>query len=423
VNEPFIDFEATPPQTNGRAYGDARAAPTLVERLRDRLVRVEPRWITDKPPPLDYLVRDSRTGCGAIEAEGTGLLVAAGASGKGFTSLSLGLAVSTGTPWLGCMTVERCGRVLFVSAEDGAKTHLRYRIHAMARAMGIKELGENFDILDVRDLHVPMLTPEGVPGGGTEALAEIVREGGPYALVVLDPVSRVAGASIDADNVAATALLGCFEAVSAASGGFVMGCHHTSLDARKKKDTSTTGIRGATGLGDSARSVMTLSVDRLALGDSDLNAHLGELVTVRLTKANHVRQWEPIIMRRCADGALAPLDASDRERIDQARKKADPAPAKRATREVERDATRAARAAKEAAAKAAREAADEAARRRQDNEDDAAACRLRTEHPEAAERIIFAMLKKDRACGSGRAQAAVVRTRPASPAHKGEGQP
>jgi RecA-family ATPase len=414
---PRIDFESPPPHANGRAEV---SPPTLVQRLRDRLVRVEPSWIAERPPPLTYLVRDSRTGRGAIEAEGTGLLVAAGATGKGFTSLSLGLAVSTGTPWLGCMTVERRGRVLFVSAEDGAKTHLRYRIHAMACAMGIRELGENFDILDVRDLHLPMLTPDGVPGEGTKALAEFIRERGPYALVVLDPISRVAGASIDADNVAAVALLGCFEVLSAASGGFVMGCHHTSLAARKANDTSTTAIRGATGLGDSARAVMMLSVERLKHGDPDLNSHLSELVSVQLTKANHVRQWDPIVMRRCVDGALVPLDAHDQVRVEEARKKADPGPAKRAKRETEREEARTARAEKVAKERAAREAAAKAERRQQDNEDDEAARRLRAEHPDEAERAIVAMLRKARACGGTRAHDAVVRTRPAKATREGE---
>jgi RecA-family ATPase len=378
-------------------------------------VRVDATWITDKPPPLAYLVRDSRTGRGAIEAQGTGLLVAAGASGKGFTSLSLGLAVSTGSPWLGCMTVERRGRVLFVSAEDGASTHLRYRIHAMASAMGIAELGENFDILDVRDRHLPMLTSAGIPGVGLEALVGFVREHGPYALVVLDPVSRVAGASIDADNVAATALIGTFEAVSAASSGFVLGCHHTSLTARRTGDTSTTGIRGATGLGDSARMVMTLSVERLAHGDSELNAHLGELVTLRPTKANHVRAWDPIVLRRDQNGALVPLDHADLAMVEAARKKADPGLAKRADRESKRDATLATRAEKDARRRAAKVEAAESLRRHRDNEDDDAARLLRAEHPDAAEREVIALLKKARTCGSDRAHDAVVRTRPASP--------
>ena len=387
----------------------------LADDLRARLVRVDATWITEKPPSLAYLVRDSRTGRGAIEALGTGLLVAAGASGKGFTSLSLGLAVSTGTPWLGCMSVERPGRVLFVSAEDGARTHLRYRIHAMAHAMGIAALGENFDILDVRDLHLPMLTPQGIPGEGMEALVGFVGEHGPYALVVLDPISRIAGASVDADNVAATALIGTFETISTASGGFVLGCHHTSLDARKRRDTSTTGIRGATGLGDSARIVMTLSVEKLAHGDSDSNAHLGEVVTVRLTKANHVRAWDHIVLRRDESGALVPLDDADLALVEVAREKADSASAKRATRETEREATQDARAKEHARRKSERDAAAVDARRRRDEADDETARLLRAEHPDAAERDIIALLKKARSCGSERAHDAVVRTRPASP--------
>jgi hypothetical protein len=85
---------------------------------------------------------------------------------------------------------------------------------------------------------------------------------------------------------------------------------------------------------------MTLSVERLEHGDATLDAHLGDLVTVHLVKANHVRVWEPVVLRRCENGELAPLDAPDQGLVDQARERGSPQAAKKAelgTREASED--------------------------------------------------------------------------------------
>jgi hypothetical protein len=44
-----------PPRANGHAQGETAAAPTLDQRLRERMVRIDSSWIKDKPPPLEYL--------------------------------------------------------------------------------------------------------------------------------------------------------------------------------------------------------------------------------------------------------------------------------------------------------------------------------------------------------------------------------
>jgi hypothetical protein len=80
----------------------------------------------------------------------------------------------------------------------------------------------------------------------------------------------------------------------------------------------------------------------------------------------------------------------------------------------ERQAQREADERKETERRAARAAEQEDAIRRRDRDDDDAARKLLAAHPEASARAISALLKKDRACSTDRAQAAVARVRSAA---------
>jgi len=338
--EPSDDDAPDAPRSHAersRAYVQRTAAEAAVSRWTDRLVSVTRDWITEQPPPRVYLMRDGRTGRGAIPAHGVGVLGAQGGAGKSFATIQGAVSIATSTPWLGVMQPERAGRALIVSLEDPAD-EIRRRVYDVARACGVTEIpAGSIDVIDVHDVHAPLLTPDAQPTEHAHALIDAVRARGPYALVVLDPLARAAGANIDADNAAATALVSVLEAVSTAAQGFVLGAHHTSQTARRADIRDATALRGATALGDGARLVLLLTVEELSHDDEALSQHLGEIVTITRAKANHVRRWDPIQLRRGEHGVLVPLDTYDAERVAEARAGSTPAAVRAAAREGARD--------------------------------------------------------------------------------------
>jgi hypothetical protein len=193
--------------------------------------------------------------------------------------------------------------------------------------------------VDVDDVHMPLLTPEAAPTEHVAALCALVQARGPYALVVVDPLARISGASIDGDNVAACALITALESIATAAGGLVLGVHHTSQTARRTGLVDATAVRGATGLGDSARMVLVLTSEEIEHGDAGIDARLGEIVTVTRAKANHVGRWEPLQARRGDHGVLTGLDSYDRDMLAAAKAGATPS----AKREADRTARTTAR--------------------------------------------------------------------------------
>jgi hypothetical protein len=350
--------------------------------LAARLASVDAAWLAEPPPAREYLARDTRTGRGALVAHGVALLVAAGGSGKSYATISLALAVASGTPWCGCLQPERPARVLLASAEDPGD-EVRRRLYHTARSARIETIAPGaIEVLDLHDAVCPLLDRDLRPTEHARALVELVRAQGPFGLVVVDPLARLAGAPIDADNSAAGALVSVLEEVATAAGGLVLAVHHTSLHARRSATIDATAIRGPTALGDSSRLVMLLTVDEVDHGDADVDARLGELVTMRLVKRNHVPPWEPIELRRGEHGELLPLDAPDRDMVDRARSAADP----KIARESEC---------------LAREAAE-----------DDAVLRIVADRPGIAGRDLERALRAALRCGEGRASVAIARMLP-----------
>lgn len=398
-------FYAASLATQFRPAKDSGSDPSYTWDLAERLKTVEPSWLNEPPPPREYLLTDTRTGKGALDAHGVAVLAAAGGVGKSFATTGLAVDVSAGTTWLGVFDAKP-GRVLIVSAEEDHK-EIRRRLYYVARAIGVTSLLERIDVLDLHDQHAPLLDEQG-PTRFAVALEEFVRERGPYALVIIDPLGRVAGVRIDVDNTAAAELIGVLERISSAAGGLVLAVHHTDKVARRNKISDATAVRGATGLGDYARAVLMLSAG--PVGEPGLSALLGEVVTLTRAKGNHIAYWAPVELRRGEFGELLPLDGLDRERVNAARQDNTPAKKQR-DREAERALKLAERARRAAELRAECEAQKVAERRQRDEEDDASARQFATEHPDATVRDLMALVMKARSCGSDRAHAAVSRVR------------
>jgi RecA-family ATPase len=236
----------------------------------------------------------------------------------------------------GTLTTEK-GKVLIVTAED-ERDELRRRLYDVAKARGLSSVpSDSVHVLDFHDASATLLDKDAAPTEFSGRLLDFIVQHGPYALVVLDPVARLAGASIDKDNGNASALIAMFEAVSTAAGGLVVGIHHTSLNARKTGLIDAAALRGATVLGDNSRMVLFLGVTELEFDDPDVAERLGELVTLSCVKANYVRKWKPIDLRRGEHGELLPLDDFDKDLVAAARRRAEPEAAREAARAARRE--------------------------------------------------------------------------------------
>lgn len=309
-----------------------------LSRWEERRALVTTEWVTTKPRTREYLFLDTRTGRGAIPRRGVAILGAAGGAGKSFLEVDAAVSIATKAPLAGVLMPENAGRVLIVSAEDPHDEYQR-RIYDVAKAKRVTSIPEgSIEIIDVHDAHVPLLTPEGEPTDHARALVEYVERHGPFDLVEIDPVARLAGANIDGDNTAATALITVLESIATAAKGLVLAAHHTSQLARRGGIIDATALRGATALGDGARMVLVLTVEEVPHADPGDRERLGEIVTLHRAKANHVRRWEPIELRRNEHGVLVPLDSYDGQIIAEARAVADPTARRAAARETERGA-------------------------------------------------------------------------------------
>jgi RecA-family ATPase len=233
---------------------------------------------------------------------------------------------------------------------------------------------------------------------------------GPYDLIVIDPLARVSGASVDKDNAAAAALIGFFEQLSAAAQGLVFVPHHTDKIARREGIIDATAVRGATGLGDSARMVTVLATVKVDHGDTATNERIGDVPVLHCAKANGVRRWDPIELRRTDDGTLVPLDAIDRAAVRdaaQGRSKEGRETARRQEAEARLESLSAYRDRQRAEYQLARAQA----KRAELEEDDRVARTLRIENPTLSHtklRSKFLLLRSP--CGEHRANDALHRT-------------
>ena len=113
---------------------------------------------------------------------------------------------------------------------------------------------------------------------------DYLKKTGPYALVVVDPVSRFAGADTERDNAAATRFVTALESLIEPSGGAsVLGSHHTNQTSRGQGATvDATSVRGVSALVDGTRWVSVVQVERMTTDDK-----VESVVTLSMAKSNY----------------------------------------------------------------------------------------------------------------------------------------
>ena len=282
--------------------------------------------IGEAPPPRRWLLRrrrDDDRSEGWLALGKAGMLASAGGVGKTTAAVQLALAVATGRPWLGSLDVVEPGAVALLLAEEDRDEVLR-KVHWAARALGLDERE--------RELAAKRLLPLPFAGRPTallelddhgnlvesSVLRAIRRElrvrGGPWRLVILDPLARLAPPEAERDNQIATRLVSAVESLCDAPGGpTVLVLHHTHKQARGGGRADAQAARGSSAFSDGFR--WSAVLEQLDARDS---------VRLNVVKSNYSAAGEPLYLRRSDGGALRPMTVTERAEIDD-----EPAPRRR----------------------------------------------------------------------------------------------
>lgn len=261
------------------------------------------------------------------------LLAAAGGVGKTMLLCRLGLVLASGTgqPWAGRLIAAdgaRGAKVLLAFAEEDYD-ELHRRLWWTAKALRLTPeqrdaaLGNITALpLSGRDCRLTAASRNGDPFRTDlhAEFAERMAADGPWALAVLDPLTRFAGAGAEVSQESATAFVEAVESLIAAPGlPSVLVAHHTNQASRQSHDRSATAARGVTATNDGFR---------WHLHAAEEEGSSGGIVGLTLVKSNYTQRFpETFYARRDLDleGALVPLVPDDLGTLEQARRAADPA--------------------------------------------------------------------------------------------------
>jgi hypothetical protein len=308
--------------------------------LRTMAVKLSRDLLQRAPPPRKFMLREANTGRPIFLRGKVGLFAAAGGTGKSSAFGQLAISLATGLTWFGPGGWAPIGtmRVLLLAGEDDQE-ELERRLYFSAKDVGAIS-DELLDLVARHVVAIPLagrgcaltvddsfsqttLLPE---TAFAVALREHVREetkqGRPYGMILIDPLSRFAGFDVEKDNAAATRWVQVVETFTAPDCGApaVLAAHHTKK--RNGNDREQDGhvvdlIRGASALKDGVRWAAVLEQQKRNKGAPDL-------LTLRIVKANGVPpQLMPLVLCRdeANEGALrlaTPAEVATNEKLLEA---------------------------------------------------------------------------------------------------------
>lgn len=311
---PYARPEPPPPPPGAEPEPPPEPPPNEAERAEaphelDALWRTVGEWgLLDRdPPPREWLLMRPSTETnghanpvGLLPLGELGVLLAAGGVGKSFTLMQLALSIATGRPWLEHFVVPKPGRVLVMLGEE-KRDEAHRRMHELASAMRLTDtqrelVKRNVVLMPLAGVIAPFVVQtEGFTEETTTMRYLRKRLGeGEWRLVIIDPLSRFAGADTEKDNAQATRFIQVVESLCQAPGTpTVLFSHHTNKTSRANETApNAADSRGATALTDGARFSLSL-------------ARREEGVALNITKNNLAEEWgETTHLVRAPGGAL-----------------------------------------------------------------------------------------------------------------------
>lgn len=240
-------------------------------------------FLSDPVVARPYLVRTGidDTAPGFLPRGEVGILAAPGGCGKTFVLLSLALAVAEGRRhWFsgpnGTLYTGDPGRVALLLAEDDTP-EIQRRLQAQMRLTlpGVhprrldhmlwilpRDAFQGLDPALVAEKPSPTgygRTGKYEPSALARKLTQDLHANGPWALVILDPLSAFAPPEAETDNAVATATMRELEALTKVPGNPTVLISHHTRKPKKNEDThelSVDDVRGASGLVNRSRWTM-----------------------------------------------------------------------------------------------------------------------------------------------------------------------
>lgn len=284
-----------------------------------RLISQPARVFEEVPAPRRWLLRDTRTSRGLMVCGHVSAMVGAGGAGKSWALLELGLAVATGTPWLGVFATSAAAPAAVLLAEETDEEIARRLFHARAAVGAPIPAPGMLHTIGLRGRDCRLLDANGHSTAFAGSLQDCLSRIDGLHVVCVDPLTRFTAQGAESDNSLATRAIASLEALGVST---VFG-HHSSAIARRSKDRRQADEalgRGVTGINDGVRWNSELVSVRLEHSSDDIQARLGNVVRYSAGKSNYSGAWEDVWLRRDAahEGALVPVDEFDRKEIEHA---------------------------------------------------------------------------------------------------------
>lgn len=272
-----------------------------------------------KPMLLEYANEDGKT-LGFLPKGIVAMLVGAGGVGKSHLLSQLAISVSTGTPWLGIFyPTKHCGEknrgnVFLGFGENNdedikrvlykASKNLRQHQPDFVEEDPIIEASKHIAPFSFCGQHAAFIE-NGQPSAYYRGLKMRLIERAPkdgWALIILDPVSRLLGADAETDNAAATQFIALLEELTLDLPGnpTVLIAHHVNKSSLQQGSTQQqSAARGASALTDGARWQVNL-----AKGENEEGKREETHIIFKMTKTNFTPILEEIKLLKDSDGIL-----------------------------------------------------------------------------------------------------------------------
>ena len=273
--------------------------------LRERFANPKQRIASifdTQPKPREFLFNDF------LPANESGLMVAAGGTGKGYFQIAMTLALVTGEPF-GPFTAPKARGVLMVSLEDDFD-ELHRRMHAALDARYGDGWRSRDDLRAALESRLSIVDLRGLTGVelGTELRGSIVQAAAGMddcGLILLDPLGRMLkdGWDINSDG---GKIVPEIDAIRTEAGSTVLGAHHVNKNATRDPggELQANAATGHKALTDLSRWVVNLK--KLSAKEaSDYGLPNGIYVEAAVSKTNYTPDLAtPLVFQRKAGGAL-----------------------------------------------------------------------------------------------------------------------
>lgn len=247
-------------------------------------------YLLDDAPEMPSLVErfgENRNSLSLIPRGILGMIVSAGGVGKTHILTQLGLVVATGGKWLGEFPVVGPGNV-FMGLGENSDEDIHRLLRKTSKSLCLSEeeclgAGTRLSVtsfLGASSSFIHKNRPTDVFQRLLDGLKDKEPSDG-WSLIILDPISRFAGASAETDNASATELIALLERLTLELRGrpTVLFGHHMNKTGVGNHSTDQGASRGSSALTDGVR--LQINLDR-----GERRENEPETVTLRVVKSN-----------------------------------------------------------------------------------------------------------------------------------------